>query len=171
MKKILIFSSLLTFAICGQTALAKEEAFTVRPTEIKEQPFSDAATRAKIAENTKVMVLNRKGSWMQITAPGANGWIKMLSVRFEISNPSAGKANSELKSIYNLATTGNSGSTVTTATRSFDDKQFKQNNPNPQSLASMQGFALSKADAQKFSQLGKLQPHSLDYLSMAGEKP
>jgi hypothetical protein len=171
MKRTLIFSSLLAIAATVQPALAKEEAFTVRPTEIKEQPFSDAVTRVKIAENIKVEVLLRKGSWMQISAPGANGWIKMLSVRFEIGNPSAGKDNSELKSIYNLATTGNSGSTVTTATRSFDDKQFKQNNPNPQSLASMQSFALSKADAQKFSQMGKLQPHSLGYLSLTGEKP
>jgi hypothetical protein len=171
MKKILLYSSMLAFAFGGKLAFAKEEAFTVRPTEMKVQPYSDAATSIQLAENAKVEVLNRKGSWMQISASGTSGWIKMLSIRFENRNPSAGKDGSDLKSLYNLATTGNSGSTVTTATRSFDDKQFKQNTANPEALAHMQGFAVSKTDAEKFSKLGKLQAHSLNYLSIAGEKP
>lgn len=167
------FIALSFFQLSG-LAVAKEEAFAVRATDVKDQPFSDAKTMSKLSENSKIEVLARKGSWMQITAPGINGWVKMLSLRFE-SKENRGVAsandNSALKSVYNLATTGSSGSTVTTATRSLDEKKFSKATANAQALANMRTFSVSKDDAQKFAKLEKLNEQSLAYVSATGGKP
>lgn len=161
----------LSFMFLSNVAFAKEEAFAVRATDVKEQPFSDAKTLAKLSENAKIEVLARKGSWMQVKATGVNGWVKMLSLRFENRGPVSTNDNSGLKSVYNLATTGSSGSTVTTATRSLDEKKFTKTNANPQALANMRGFAVSKADAQKFAKIEKLNEQTLAYVSSTGAKP
>ena len=172
MKKIFISSVALTFTLFTCLALGKEEAFTVRATDVKDQPFSDAATRLQLAENVKVEVLSRKGSWMQISTQDLNGWIKMLSLRFENKGPSqtAANENNGLKSLYNLATTGSSGSTVTTATRSLDEKKFVHTSANPQALASMRALSVSKTDAQKFASLEKRTVQNLDYVAANGSK-
>ena len=108
---------------------------------------------------------------MQITAPGINGWVKMLSLRFESRGPATSNDNNALKSVYNLAATGSSGSTVTTATRSLNDKKFAKAHANAQALANMRTFAVTKADAQKFAKLEKLNEQSLAYVSSTGGKP
>ncbi|MES2047702.1 MAG: hypothetical protein V4447_04825 [Pseudomonadota bacterium] len=162
---------ILSFTLLSSLAFAKDEAFAVRATDVKEQPFSDAKTVAKLSENAKIEVLTRKGSWMQVSATGVNGWVKMLSLRFESRGPASSNDNSGLKSVYNLATTGSSGSTVTTATRSLDEKKFTKTNANLQALASMRTFAVSKADAQKFAKIEKLNEQTLAYVSSTGAKP
>ena len=171
MKKIFTLSLVLGFAFFSSLAIAKEEAFAVRATDIKEQPFSDAKTLSRLLENSKIEVLARKGSWMQVNATGVNGWVKMLSLRFEGHAPAPVNDNSGLKSVYNLATTGSSGSTVTTATRSLDEKKFTKTNANAQALASMRTFTVSKVDAQKFAKLEKLNEQSLAYVTSTGAKP
>lgn len=171
MKKLFTLSLVLSFALFSCLAIAKDEAFAVRATDVKEQPFSDAKTLSRLSENEKIEVLTRKGSWMQVSAAGVNGWVKMLSLRFESRGSAPANDNSGLKSIYNLATTGSSGSTVTTATRSLDEKKFKKTNANAQALASMRTFTVSKVDAQKFARLEKLNEQTLAYVSSTGGKP
>lgn len=171
MKKLFTTCFALSFALLSCSAVAKDEAFAVRTTDVKEQPFSDAKTLSRLSENSKIEVLTRKGSWMQVSALGVNGWVKMLSLRFENRGPTPANDNSALKSVFNLATTGSSGSTVTTATRSLDEKKFTKTNANPQALANMRAFAVSKADAQKFAKLEKLNEQTLAYVSSSGGKP
>lgn len=178
MKKLLrsrfALSLAMSFFLLSNAAFAKEVAFAVRATDIKEQPFTDAKTLSKLLENSKIDVLNRKGSWMQISAPGVNGWVKMLSLRFDSRENRASASaneNSGLKSVYNLATTGSSGSTVTTATRSLDEKKFTKTNANPQALTNMRAFTVNKIDAQKFAKLEKLNEQSLEYVPSSGGKP
>ncbi len=175
MKKLFTSRLALSFALSltlfSNLAFAKDEAFAVRATDIKDQPFSDAKTVSRLSENAKIEVLTRKGSWMQVSVSGVTGWVKMLSLRFENHGPAPAKDNSGLKSVYNLATTGSSGSTVTTATRSLDEKKFTKTNANPQALATMRTFTVSKVDAQKFAKLEKLNEQSLAYVSSTGGKP
>jgi hypothetical protein len=174
MKKLLSSCLVLSFTLMSSVTIAKDEAFTVRATDVKNQPYSDAITLSRLAENSKIEVLTRKGSWTQVSAPGINGWVKMLSLRFdnrEIRTPAPTNDNSTLKSVYNLATTGSSGSTVTTATRSLDEKKFTKTSANPQALASMRTFAVSKEDAKKFAKNEKLNEQVLAYVTANGGTP
>lgn len=171
MKNVLMSCLASVLVLYSCLSLAKDDAFAVRATDVKDQPFSDAKTTSRLLENSKIEVLARKGSWMQITGPGINGWVKMLSLRFESRGPATVNDNSSLKSVYNLATTGSSGSTVTTATRSLDEKKFTKANANAQAFANMSTFAVSKVDAQKFAKQEKLNEQSLAYVPSNGGKP
>jgi hypothetical protein len=171
MKNLATSCLAVGISLLSSVAFCKESAFAVRATDVKDQPFSDARTVSTLPESAKIEVLTRKGSWTQINAPAGTGWVKMLSLRFESQSQAAGNDNSTLKSVYNLATTGSSGSTVTTATRSLDEKKFGKTVANPQALASMRTFAVSKTDAQQFAKLEKLGEQELAYISSNGGKP
>ena len=53
--------ALIICASLADPAGAAQSAFTVRSTEIKQQPFSDAKTVATLADKTGVEVQSRRG--------------------------------------------------------------------------------------------------------------
>ena len=151
-------------ALCGM-AQSAETAYLVRSTELKAKPFADAETLATLTEKSKVEVLTRQASWMQIKAEAGTGWVKMLSVRMD--NPGAQPAksgDSGLGKIFNLATTGSSGSTVTTGVRGLSEEQLRNAQPNPEAFKTLQGYAVKREDAQKFAKSGQLKAEKMDYL-------
>lgn len=152
-------------------AYAQEHAMTVRPTDLKAQPFSDATTITRLIENLKVDVLSRKVSWMEIKTPAGSGWVKMLSLRFESGTAPAKNDASALKSIYNLATTGSSGSTVATDARGLDEYKLNNPSPNPRAFEMIRSYALNRQDAEKFAKAEKLNVQGIEYRNAAGEKP
>ncbi len=161
MKKI----GMIGLLVCCGMAHAAETAYMVRATELKAKPFADAATVAKLEEQSKVEVLSRQASWMQIKAEAGTGWVKMLSVR--MGNPGAQPAksgDSGLGKIFNLATTGSSGSTVTTGVRGLSEEKLHNAQPNPADFKHMQGYAAKKEEAQKFAKAGQLKAEPMDYL-------
>ncbi len=161
MKKLWMIGLLIW---CG-AAQAAETAYLVRATELKSKPFADAETVATLAEQSQVEVLARQASWMQVKAAAGTGWVKMLSVR--LGKPGAQPAKSSdsgLGKIFNLATTGSSGSTVTTGVRGLSEEQLKNAQPNPEAFKAMQDYAAKKDVAQKFAKAGQLKPEKLDYL-------
>lgn len=157
----------LMFAAClsmvSGLAQAGETAYTVRPVELKAKPFADAATLANLAEKSGVEVVARKGSWNQVKAAGATGWVKMLSLRFgEGAQKKAG--DSGMGALFNVASTGGSGSTTTTGVRGLSEEKLRNPQPNPQALKQLEGFAESKTKAQQFAKSGKLSAAEVDYL-------
>jgi hypothetical protein len=151
---------------------AAELAYTVRPTDLKAKPFSDAATVAQLAQNSPLDVLERKASWMQVKAPGAVGWVKMLSVRFnQMGSAQGGSTNSDLGVLFNIAQTGSGGSVATTGVKGINEEALRNPRPNPAALQQMHGLDASTAEAQSFAKAGKLSRASMAYVAAPGGKP
>ena len=158
----------LVLATLYGVAQAGESATTVRVTEIKAKPFSDAETVASLAQGSKVEVLARKASWMRVNADDNNGWVKMLSLRF--SNADKNKSgDSGLGSLFNVASKGGSGGTVTTGVRGLSEENLKNAQANPKALEAVQGYAANKAEAQKFAKSGNLRSQDMDYVTETGK--
>jgi hypothetical protein len=157
------------FVLFVGTVQAGEIAYTVRPTELKIKPFSDAATLLTLPEHGKVEILMRQASWMQVKSAGTSGWVKLLSLR--IGNEDAPKkgGDSGLGALFNVAATGSSGSTVTTGVRGLSEEKLKNASPNPKALKTMQDFAVTKKSAVGFAEAGKLKSRHVDYLSPSGK--
>jgi len=155
--------------LCALTAQAGEIAYTVRATELKAKPFADAATLLNLAEHGKVEIVTRQASWMQVKSDGTTGWVKMLSLR--MGNADAPKKSSDngLGTLFNVAATGNSGSTVTTGVRGLSEENLKNARPNPQALETMKGYAVNKEEASSFAKAGKLKNQHMDYLPPPGK--
>ena len=148
---------------CTLTVQAAEFAHTVRATELKAKPFTDAATLATLAEGRKVEVVGRKGGWTKLRANDKTGWVRMLSLRF---GDAAAKKSGDtgLGALFNVVTTGSSGSTVATGVRGLSEENLKNPHPNPQALKQLHGFEVGKRAAQKFARAGKLRTQHVDYL-------
>lgn len=141
---------------------AAEPATLVRATELKQEPATDAATLARLPENAAVEALERKGGWTRIKAGAAEGWVRMLSLRF--GGPGeAKKGDSGLTQLFNVARTGTSGTQVTTGARGLDADQLANAQPNPAELAKMDGFAANAEAAASFAAKGKLSATSVEY--------
>lgn len=149
---------------------AGELAYTVRPTEVKARPFTDAATVASLGESSKVDVLERKASWLQVKAPAATGWIKMLSVRFEqmgAAQPGKGGA-STLNTLYNISQTGSGGAVATTGVKGISEQDLRTPRPNEAELQKMHAQDTSAADAEAFARAGKLVSAEMHYVAAPG---
>jgi len=145
------------------TVWAGGYAYTIRPTELKAKPFSDAQTLTSLPPRSKVEVLGRQASWTQVKSPSFSGWVKMLSLQLE-PNDQNKRGDNGLSALFNVATTGRSSSTVTTGIRGLSEEQLKNTKPNPQALQAAKTYAVSREAAQRFAAEGKLQAQHVDYL-------
>jgi hypothetical protein len=153
----------LVFALGTLSAGAQEAGYAVRATEVKKEPFSDAQTVGTLAEKAKVKSLASQGGWMQIESGNLSGWVRMLAIRMNSGQPSD---DSGLKSLFNIARTGSSGTSVTTGVRGLDKEQIQNAKPNPEELKKLPGFAASKGDAEKFAAGNpQLKTQKVDYLA------
>jgi hypothetical protein len=154
---------------------AAELAYTVRPTELKAKPFSDASTLAHLAASSKVDVLGRQASWVEVHNDGARGYVKMLSLRMAAigANPKAGGANDHLAVLLNVAQTGKGGSAATTGVKGMSAQLLANPRPNPQALEQMMAYKATPEQVEQFAHTGKLVSTDMDYLApvRAGEQP
>ncbi len=146
---------------CG-LALAGDTAYTVRPTELKEKPYTDSKTLNNLAQNTKVEIVGRRGSWNRIKIGETTGWVKMLSLRLGAATQKTGDTG--FKTLFNVASTGGSGSTMTTGVRGLSEEKLHNPQPNPQALEEMHKLAVGKDEAQQFAKSGRLVAAKMDYL-------
>lgn len=161
MKNIIALCLLLG---CVPTVWAGGYAYTIRPTELKAKPYSDAQTLTSLPPRSRVEVLARQSSWTQVKSASFSGWVKMLSLRLETSGQSK-RGDNGLSALFNVASTGRSGSTVTTGVRGLSEEQLKNAKPNPQELRAAKRYAVSRQEAQRYAAEGKLNAQSVDYLN------
>ena len=70
MKNIIALCLLLG---CVPAAWAGGYAYTIRSTELKAKPYSDAQTLATLAPRSKVEVLARQSGWTQVKSVSFSG--------------------------------------------------------------------------------------------------
>ncbi len=141
-------------------ACAAEPATVIRATELKQAPATDAPTVAQLAENTAVDALERKGGWTRVKAPGGEGWVKMLSLRY---GGAARPGDSGVSQLFNVARSGTSGTQVTTGVRGLDEEQIATARPNAAELKKLQSYAQTRDASSGFAAEGKLRPQRVEY--------
>lgn len=154
--------ALVLYASLTAPAYAWQVAYTVRSTEIKQLPYSDATTVATLGEKASVNVMSRQGGWVKINSVKGNGWVRMLSLRGDSTAKTSG--DSGLQSMINVGRSGSSGITMTTGIRGLSEEDLKNVHPNPGEFNKLQNYAANKAKAEKFARDAKLKTQPLDYL-------
>ena len=139
-----------------------EPATVIRVTELKQEPASDSATLAALAENTAVEVLERKSGWTRVKAQPGEGWVRMLALRFG-GTATAKPGATGVTQLFNVARTGSSGTQVTTGVRGLDAEQIANAQPNPAELAKLEKFAADRDTAAGFAAQGKLSATPVAY--------
>jgi hypothetical protein len=154
-------------------AIAAEPGRTVLAADLKQEPFTDAATVNSLAANTDLKIIKRQGGWMQVKTPaGAQGWLKMTSIKLGSAGKDAkgGQGDSGVSSLAKLALTGRSGNTGVTATtgvRGLGQEDLKNAQPNPEAVKQLDKYLGSKNETRSFASAGKLQTQTVEYLDPA----
>ena len=147
-------------------ALAQEQAFTNRSTELKDKGANDAKTIATLPENTAVKVLQRAGGWTKVEGGGQSGWVRAFHLRFpstvETSSSSGGLLGGITGGLFGGKT--KQANTATVGIRGLSAEDFKNANPDANALAKMESFRVDKAGAQAFAREAKLSSVSINYL-------
>lgn len=144
-------------------ALAQEQAFTNRATELKDRGAAEARTVAGLPEGAAVKVLERGGGWTRVDAGGQQGWVRIFHLRFPaVAQQAASSASSPLSGLTSALGMGREtsrGATVaTTGIRGLSPEDLKNASPDNAALARMQSYRADKAQAEQFAREGKLQP-------------
>jgi len=146
-----------------------EPATLIRAADLKKEPATDAPTVAPLAENARVNTLERKGGWTRVRAEsGAEGWLKMLALRYSVSAEAKPGSDSGVSQLVNVARTGTSGQQVTTGVRGLDADQLANARPNPAEIARMATFGATKDAAAAFASQGPLRPQTVPYPGEGG---
>lgn len=150
-------------------AYAAETGYTLRATEVKDKPFTDAATVTTLPEKTQVEIVLRQGGWMQVKSKDVkSGWVRMLSVR--LGNPDQkGQGGGNLLSALGTRPRSTSNATVTTGVRGFSEEDLANAKPNPAEVEKMKGYSVAPAEAGDFAKAGKLAAQEVAYFDENGK--
>jgi hypothetical protein len=154
--------ALILYAALAAPVYAWQIAYTVRSTEIKQLPYSDAKTLGTLDEKASVSVMSRQGGWVKIASAKGNGWVRMLSLRGDSAAKKPGDTG--LQSLINVGRSGSSGIAMTTGIRGLSEEDLKNAQPNPGEFEKLQKYAVNKTKAEKFARDAKLKTQQLDYL-------
>jgi len=164
--------SVVLFAVASLLAAQAwaQQGYTIREVDLKQEPFTDAATLATLPEKTTVTITKRQGGWMQITSGQGNGWIRMLSVRLGdpggTASTRSGGSSSWFASLFSLGRSSNSGAAVTTGVRGLDKEQIANAAPNFGEVQKMESYTVSQDKARQFAGGNpRLGTQSIDYLA------
>lgn len=166
MKLARMLMAVLLALVCG-IAQASDVAYTARPIALKAKPYTDAATVANLPQNTQVKIIARQGSWDKIRVGRRVGWVKMLSLRMTVSRTK--RSNTRFRSLFNVASSGGSRSTITTGVRGLSEEKLHHPQPNPRALQEMHRLAVSKDEARRFARAGHLTASRMAYLPAPGK--
>lgn len=155
----------LAFAALSWGALAQEQAFTNRSTELKADRSADSRALAALPENTPVKVLARGGEWTRVEAGGQSGWVRVFHLRYPAvaQTASSGNALTSIGSAFSFGKQSQKASTGTIGIRGLDKDKVQSANPDAEALRRLQSFRADHAAAERFAREGKLSAVSIDY--------
>lgn len=146
------------------TAAPPESALVIRAGDLMAQPFIDAAKLAPVTANQPVVILQRRGGWVNVQAGGKTGWLRALNLRL-----APGTSGSLSRSAANLRT-GSSGQTVTTGVKGLDEEQIRNASVDPVQLAKLATLAVPESAARGTAARKKLVENKIDYLKPGKSK-
>lgn len=170
MRKIMLLAICLMLPLgAGITqAQAQDKGVALKADKLVAEPFADAKQVGSLAKGDAVTILKKSGGWYQVKGKGPQGWVRMLSVR----RGEAGKS-SAAKDVAALSTgrTGTGQIVSTTGVRGLSEEELKAAKYDEKELVKAEASVVSKADAGKFAQKGKLVARAFNYLEPTKGRP
>jgi len=156
---------------------------TVSDSLLRIAPSGASASKQRLAKGTQLDVIRRQGAWLEVrlTASGAEGWVKQVSVR-PVAKAAAAPEKKKKKSggfFANLARgvtrlLGGSSQApqdqgnVTVGIRGLAPEDLRAAIPDPGELDKMEGFRADRDQAFRFASEERLTAQTVEYLRAAG---
>lgn len=164
-RRILLI--LIAALAIAEPLLAEEQPATaLRNTELRAEPYSDAAVITRIKAKSSLTVLQRKGGWYQARdARNRTGWLRMSTVRLGDGAASTDGGSGVGQTLHFLSTgrSGASGVTVATGIRGLDLADVANATPDHAAVKKLDGYRVSTSRAKSFALNAKLRSLKLGY--------
>jgi hypothetical protein len=121
-------------------------------------PYRDAKSAGQLLANTKVDILERRGGWLKITAPGKTGWAKLHQVRAGEGpeGRNSGEGLAILKSVSQTGRSGSQGIVATTGIRGMSAEALKNAKPDPAAVKKVDGYSVTASQARDYAKAAGL---------------
>ena len=143
----------LALSICLLLPLAAvaSDAVVTRSSSLHAEPFSDARAVTSLSRGAAVQLMERRGGWYRARSGGAEGWIRMASIRLQERSQAGGESGlSESLRFVGTGRSGSRGSQATTGIRGLDKRELSQASPNRAALAQLDKYAVDERAARRF---------------------
>lgn len=134
----------------------------LKPDTLRAQPFKDAQATGKVNKGDTVEILKKDGGWVQVKSAGGQGWLRSLNVR--LGAPAAGGSSAASLAALASGRAGTGKVVSTTGVRGLNEEELKAAKFDAQQLKTLDGYAITRQQAEKFAAAGKLKPIAVDYL-------
>jgi hypothetical protein len=151
--------------LLGAAALAKEIGSTRADSELMAAPYRDAKSIGNLPGNTRVEVLERRGAWVRVTAGDKDGWLRLHHVR--LGEGGEQKGSSGLGALWNISTTGRSGTqgiVATTGVRGMSADQLKNAKPDAKEFEKLDRYRANDDQARDLAKAGGLKEKDVAFL-------
>lgn len=146
--------------ICGILALSLASSLALaapgvalRDESMLSKPVASAAATGKMKKGMSVDILAKQGGWLQVKAGAAQGWVRLLSVRAG-SGGTSGGGLAGVAGVAGAATQKSDSSRVVAVAgvRGLNEEDLKGAKYNAAEMAKLEGYAVTKAQAQAFAE-------------------
>ncbi len=158
---------LITCVLAGLplAGIASDSGVAVKSCEVMDAPFRDARAIAALEKGDTVEIVKRKGGWLQVSAKGKTGWVRMLFVRRGASGEKA-SAVKEASGVLGLATgrAGSGNMVAATGVRGLDEEELKEAEFNEKQFETLKTYRVTKNDAQVFAGQAGLKAQTVPFI-------
>ena len=152
-------SLLIVLASCCLSAWGADAGYAAKAIDLLERPDSQARVAAKLARKQPLQIIGRDGSWANVKAGNATGWVRLADLRLNVATLAAPTPRRE-----------NSG-TKDTGIRGFSEEELLVGAPNQVESERLKRVGVSVRDAVNFARAANLRPRQQDYIQMLDFMP
>ncbi len=137
----------------------------LKESELKEKPFIDAPTLAKLAAQTSVAIRERSGGWFRVAAGKSEGWVRMLNIKVTEGAESLG-SGTDLTRAAALATgrAGTGNVVSTSGLRGLDEEELRSAKPDYAQFDKLNANSVDKGTASSYAKRNGLTGRTVQYL-------
>lgn len=148
---------------CVSAAAALAESVTLeRDSALYSEPRVESAVLANLVKGTAGTAISRQGAWVQVRSGQSTGWLYSFNVRFGSVSGSGDSGGSVLGRVFGPRQRVSVTSTI--GIRGLDTEDLKQAQFDGGQLQQMDGFAVSREQAQAYAGETGLNAAAIEYL-------
>lgn len=131
----------------------------IRSETLRASASASSKALAKLGKGAQVDILARKGGWIQVSANGRTGWVRLLSVR-----SGGGSGGNALSDVTGLTQKRDNKVVAVAGLRGLDEEDLKKARFNAAEMKRLDSYQVSANSAEQFARQGGLQSRSVAFL-------
>jgi len=153
--------------IVGAAAIAApaaaQQVTVEHESDLRAEPRLEAAITAKVPVGATGEVTGKRGPWLQISTPGASGWLFSFNVRFGAGAKAAGDSGAGSALGRLVGPKRNVNVTATIGIRGLDEEDLRQAKFDPAQVKLLEQYVATAEAAAERARAAGLAAAKLDY--------